>query len=492
VRRTRLAQRRRTVGLTQEMLAEQLGVDRTTIIRWECGQSAPLPWHRPNLATALQVSAEEVACLLGDAEPHPDEVEQLGVVAAVLSDAWGIPAPDQAAPAGMRRGEQAMCRQPCSAAGTLKELGIFLRSDMLTRRETLAQGIKAVSGAAMVAPIAGWLDAPPTRLEPRSHGTQRISASDVEVIERSTRFFAAMVADTGGALSREAAVGQLKCAVDLARQAVYSDAVGNRLLAAIAELSGLVGYACHDSGMAGSAQRYFTYGLQAARESTDPRARLLVVSILADMGEHFRWHDRPDSALKFIDLAISHLPTDRRLDGLRALIVARRAGDALGDLGPSHLPEVRNALGLAFDLYGRASKEDNAAASSMWHRVMDVSEHELAPPAAAAYVAQAKHDPRLAVEAEKYTLQQLTSLPEGQSRSNMFAHLRLAKIRFLAGEAEQACDDGDQALDIAPRVTSTMIQIRLRDLLAVSKPLADVARVVEFRHRLRETLARLN
>jgi hypothetical protein len=52
-----------------------------------------------------------------------------------------------------------------------------------------------------------------------------------------------------GALSREAAVGQLKYAVELAHHASYSDAVGNRLLAAIAALSGLVGYLCHDSGM---------------------------------------------------------------------------------------------------------------------------------------------------------------------------------------------------------------------------------------------------
>src|SRR6476660_2833354 len=64
----RLAQRRRTVGLTQEMLAEQLGVDRTTIIRWERGQTAPLPWQRPNLAMGLKVSVEEVAGLLGDVD----------------------------------------------------------------------------------------------------------------------------------------------------------------------------------------------------------------------------------------------------------------------------------------------------------------------------------------------------------------------------------------------------------------------------------------
>jgi len=472
--------------MTQEMLAEQLGVDRTTIIRWEHGQTAPLPWHRPNLAVALKVSVEEIAGLLGDIDVEPDDAEQLGVVAAVLSDAWGIHL--EAAQPELCGGEQPAYRQPCSADRTIKELSIFLRSDMLTRRETLTQAVKAMTGPALVAPIVGWLDTSPGRLEPRSQGTQRIGIGDVESIERSTRFFAATDADVGGALSREAAVGQLKYAVDLARHAVYAESTGNRLLAVIAELSGLVGWLCHDSNMPGPAQRYFAYGLQAARESADPRAQLLVVSILADMGEHFRWLDRPDTALRLLDLSIAQLPSDRRFDGLRALVVARRAGNALCYLGPSRLSEVRIALGMAFDLYGRANEDDNAGASTMWHRVMDVSEHELVPPAAAAFVALAEHDPRLAAEAEKYTLRQLANLPDGQGRSKMFGHIRLAKIRFLSGEGEQACEDGDQALDIAPCVTSTMIQARLRDLMAAAKPFAEVPRVRQFKGRLHAQL----
>ncbi|GIH04349.1 hypothetical protein Rhe02_24160 [Rhizocola hellebori] len=52
------------MGLSQEALAEQLGVDRTTVIRWERGQSEPQPWQRPNLAMALKVSVEELAVLL--------------------------------------------------------------------------------------------------------------------------------------------------------------------------------------------------------------------------------------------------------------------------------------------------------------------------------------------------------------------------------------------------------------------------------------------
>lgn len=240
MKRTRLAQRRRTVGMTQEMLAEQLGVDRTTIIRWEHGLTAPLPWQRPNLAMALKVSVEDVAGLLGDVDEG-------------LADSLCIPIPVEVLWPELHNG-----RPPTSphlrawaADRILNELSIFVRSDMLTRRETLNNAVKALAGPALVAPIAAWIDTPPSRLEPRDHGTQRIGVSDVEAIERSTRFFAATDAEMGGALSREAAVGQLKYAVDLARDASYNEAVGNRLLAVIAELSGLVGWLCHDSNMPG-------------------------------------------------------------------------------------------------------------------------------------------------------------------------------------------------------------------------------------------------
>src|SRR5262249_10274298 len=224
---------------------------------------------------------------------------------------------------------------------------------------------------------------------------------DVEAIERSTRYFAATDAEIGGALSREAAVGQLKYAVDLAQHASYSDRTGNRLLAAIAELSGLVGWMCHDSGMTGPAQRYFTYGLQAARESTDPRASLLVVSILSDMAQQMRWLGRPNAALRLHDLAASQLPGDRhRFNVVRAVLAGNRAVDGLCRLGGSSLTEARSALSLSFDLYAQASDDDRATAPAMWHRAMVTTEARLSSNASAAYLVMARDNRNLAAEAE--------------------------------------------------------------------------------------------
>ncbi|HEY7266020.1 MAG TPA: tetratricopeptide repeat protein [Trebonia sp.] len=63
-KRERLAQRRKTLGLTQEDLASLLRVERTTVARWERGEAAPLPLLRPRLARALRVHAGRLEELL--------------------------------------------------------------------------------------------------------------------------------------------------------------------------------------------------------------------------------------------------------------------------------------------------------------------------------------------------------------------------------------------------------------------------------------------
>jgi tetratricopeptide (TPR) repeat protein/transcriptional regulator with XRE-family HTH domain len=64
VRRQRLVQRRKALGLTQEALAELVAVGRSTVVRWEHGESEPLPSIRPRLARALKVTADLLDSLL--------------------------------------------------------------------------------------------------------------------------------------------------------------------------------------------------------------------------------------------------------------------------------------------------------------------------------------------------------------------------------------------------------------------------------------------
>src|SRR5262245_12046260 len=59
-----MAKRRIVVGYSQEGLAEVLGVDRSTVSRWERGTQVPQPWQRPALAGKLGVSLEQLDGLL--------------------------------------------------------------------------------------------------------------------------------------------------------------------------------------------------------------------------------------------------------------------------------------------------------------------------------------------------------------------------------------------------------------------------------------------
>jgi transcriptional regulator with XRE-family HTH domain len=63
-KRHRLAARRKAAGFSQEQLAERLGIDRSTVARWESGETEPQPWIRPRLARVLQVSLDQLDRLL--------------------------------------------------------------------------------------------------------------------------------------------------------------------------------------------------------------------------------------------------------------------------------------------------------------------------------------------------------------------------------------------------------------------------------------------
>ena len=63
-RREELVSARRAAGLTQEKLAEVMRVDRSTVIRWEAGDFAPLPYQWPKLARVLGRSTDELRELI--------------------------------------------------------------------------------------------------------------------------------------------------------------------------------------------------------------------------------------------------------------------------------------------------------------------------------------------------------------------------------------------------------------------------------------------
>jgi len=70
-RREGFAQQRKSAGFSQEQLAEQLGVERSTVARWKAGETEPQPWLRPMIAQALGLTRGELAELLSVARAEP-------------------------------------------------------------------------------------------------------------------------------------------------------------------------------------------------------------------------------------------------------------------------------------------------------------------------------------------------------------------------------------------------------------------------------------
>jgi DNA-binding XRE family transcriptional regulator/tetratricopeptide (TPR) repeat protein len=96
VKRRSFVQTRKAAGYTQESLAERLGVDRTTVARWEAGEYAPQPWLRPRIAEAFGVSLRECSQLLGDVAMTGDadgaSASVVGAGGALLAGSERVPA----------------------------------------------------------------------------------------------------------------------------------------------------------------------------------------------------------------------------------------------------------------------------------------------------------------------------------------------------------------------------------------------------------------
>jgi DNA-binding XRE family transcriptional regulator len=64
-RRSAWARRRREVCKAQEGLAMEVGVQGSTVARWEPGDTTPSLWARPRMANALAVTFDLLDDLLG-------------------------------------------------------------------------------------------------------------------------------------------------------------------------------------------------------------------------------------------------------------------------------------------------------------------------------------------------------------------------------------------------------------------------------------------
>ncbi|MFY9807931.1 MAG: helix-turn-helix transcriptional regulator [Pseudonocardiaceae bacterium] len=321
-RRDRLVRTRKAAGFSQERLAETVGVERSTVMRWERGETCPQPWARPKLARALGISDQALSELLSEPPlsepPEPaNAASRTGSIAEEVAslcrrhylDVDGIPA--GCAPAVLC---EALSRR-LGRTVTLDELGrtvqllslraaLDWRADTLIaltdlgkvdvdmeRRRVLAAAIYSV--AALAVPDEPWWTQMAARGTARATANaQVVGRGDLEAVREMASIFSRLDQRRGGGHARRALVQYLTSDVATYLQGRYTDErVRKDMFSAASELAYLAGWMAFDDAEHSIAQHYFSVAVKLAAEADDPPMGGHVLRAMAhqavDLG-HFR------------------------------------------------------------------------------------------------------------------------------------------------------------------------------------------------------------
>lgn len=169
---------------------------------------------------------------------------------------------------------------------------LVLRRDVLT-------AAPLVVGATMTAGWA-WLFDPRDR-DTAHVGIRRVTAGDVAALHASQRQILDLDRRHGGGHARALMVGWLHREVTPMLHGSYTDAVGRQLLAAVAELTGQVGFMSYDVGEHGLAQRYFIQALRMAKAGDD---QAYGAHVLANMATQAVFLRQPAEAVRLARAAV--------------------------------------------------------------------------------------------------------------------------------------------------------------------------------------------
>lgn len=307
-KRARLTQTRKTAGYTQESFAEALGVNRSTVVRWEAGDHEPLPYVRPKMARLLAVSRNELIELLrprpavhvggvvpavGDDDPGDHVPSRGGVLLPVVIDGHPGSLPLDASELLKGRGHRRSPAQDengrgwSSADDTLKHAErpdstlhtiVELLEDDVKRRNFLLGA--AFNTAAFAEPALFTLTAPPVANAARDTGSKRIGMIDVDILTDNVAHLRRMDFRYGSGRIRERAVQLMHHEATTLLRGSYSDSTGRALLTAVAQAARLAASMAADVGRPALAQRYYIQALDVAMHAGN---HLFAATMLSDM-----------------------------------------------------------------------------------------------------------------------------------------------------------------------------------------------------------------
>lgn len=422
LKRLRLTQRRKALGYTQEGLAERLGCERTTVIRWERAETEPQPWLRPKICHVLQLTAEELHALLDDVVDVPDQRDGFALVSSVPLD-FSLP-----------------------ADRIIAVMEGFSAHDIASRRETLAE-LAVITGPALLQPVRQWAAA----LIPPGGASLDVGADEVSELEQAVTLFRRWDASGAGGLRRKAVVGQLNAVAETLNTHRPSR-ITQRLFQVTAELAQLAGWMAYDQGLFGTAQRYYLLALHASRESACPD---LGAKVIGDMTQLSTALGNYEDSLNLVHTALFSLP--RHASSLVRSELLGLEARAYAQLGEREIGHADRSAEACVTVYEEAPAEP----APDWLHYMTLAEVDCL--AANAYTELALHAgehrrwQHYATRAEVHSLRARHSRGEDYVRSRIFDEIRLARVRLAQREPGEAAAVGLHALQLAEETRSSLV-----------------------------------
>ncbi len=318
-----------------------------------------------------------------------------------------------------------------------------------------------LTGGALAGAAHQWMVADPARIAAALEG-RRVDHAAVDDLDRVVDIRRRQDDVLGGRAVYDVVTADLRLTVDLLRHCSYTEAVGMRLYAVVAEQARLAGFAAFDAGNPGVAQRFLLAGLRASHEAGDP-ALGVGANILREMALQQSTGD-PRGAVTLLRSARAHAgpvltPTEKAvLAGALAIAYAGagEAGNAAAEIDE------------AFTQVGRARPEEDPP-YMYWATPADIS-------GVAGYALLVSGAPGRAIP----HLDSSAAATDRAARPRewVVAQLDLATAHARDGNPEHAVHLGHQAVDLGSTVASGRVARRFADLAreieATGHPAADL------------------
>ncbi|REF00457.1 hypothetical protein [Thermomonospora umbrina] len=244
-----------------------------------------------------------------------------------------------------------------------------------------------------------------------------------------------------------------------------------RLLAALADISGIAAYACRDLGWHTIAERHYLVGVHAAQAADD---HALVGHLIVRMAGHQVELRRPAQILAHLDAARDvGVFTARQISN--QYTISAWAHAMTGD----H-QAVRRLIGAAEESFTESSSGGGQASWQSRH----VLESELYSLTGAASATLADTTPAAAGEAIERLTRATTLRSGGYSRNGILDQISLAEAYLAARELKPAVSAARNAHEASANATSHMVATRLNSLAAKLVPHRRDADTADILHQM--------